>query len=63
MKNRIKILLGLTSERVIATFGQATLVELADETLELRGGQSADRTMAKEWISLFMHEAVMRIAP
>jgi hypothetical protein len=24
----------------------------------LRGGTSADRTQAKEWISLFMHEAV-----
>jgi hypothetical protein len=28
----------------------------------LRGGNPHDHTTAKEWISLFMHEAVPRLA-
>ena len=46
---------------LIARFGQAKLVSRADGCLELRGGTDADRTEAREWISLFMHEAVPRI--
>ncbi len=60
MKNRMLHLLTHNTERIIATFGQARLIGLPDGSLELRGGQAADHTEAKEWISLFMHEAVPR---
>lgn len=50
----------LKNERVIASFGEARLMKRADGRLELRGGNAGDHTAAKEWISLFMHEAVPR---
>jgi hypothetical protein len=46
---------------LIASFGQAQLVARADGRVELRGGSNADKAEAKEWISLFMHEAVLRV--
>jgi hypothetical protein len=46
------------SVRVLLRFGRADLVTVHNGRLELRGGTSADRTEAKEYISLFMHEAV-----
>jgi hypothetical protein len=46
---------------LIASFGQARLLGRADGRVELRGGSEADRTEAKEWLSLFMHDAVPRI--
>jgi len=48
---------------LVAHFGQAKLLSRADGRVELRGGTAADRTEAKEWISLFMHDAVPRIVP
>ena len=48
-------------EELIAGFGEARLVRRLDGKFELRGGTPGDRTAAKEWISLFMHEAVPRI--
>jgi len=30
--------------------------------MELRGARAEEQTAAKEWISLFMHEAVPRFA-
>jgi hypothetical protein len=60
MKNRLISRKGSRSEQLITTFGNARLVRVADGSTELRGGQAADQTMAKEWISLFMHEAVPR---
>lgn len=61
-KNRISRLINLASgpERIIATFGNARLVFAPCGSVELRGGAVADQTAAKEWISLFMHEAVPR---
>ncbi|HZR16598.1 MAG TPA: hypothetical protein VFE51_04665 [Verrucomicrobiae bacterium] len=44
---------------VVAYFGQARLVKRLDCTFELRGGSHEDHSAAKEWISLFMHEAVL----
>jgi hypothetical protein len=44
--------------RVLLRFGHADLVTVHNGRLELRGGSTADRTEAKEYISLFMHEAV-----
>jgi len=46
---------------VVARFGRAKLLSRADGHLELRGGSSSDHTDAKEWVSLFMHDAVLRI--
>ncbi len=46
---------------LIARFGRAELVSRADGRVELRGGSPADRTEAREWISLFMHDAVPRM--
>lgn len=45
---------------LVARFGQAKLLSRADGRVELRGGSDSDRTDAKEWISLFMHDAVPR---
>lgn len=44
--------------RILLRFGRADLVTVHNGRLELRGGSQADRTEAKEYISLFMHEAV-----
>ena len=46
--------------KVIATFGRATLVKTLDDRYELRGGSREDRITAYEWISLFMHQVVVR---
>jgi hypothetical protein len=45
-------------EQVIARFGGAELVRDQQGRVELRGGAPSDHTAAREWISLFMHEAV-----
>jgi hypothetical protein len=60
MNNRLKFHHDPKRESIITTFGQARLVRLANGTTELRGGHTQDQTTAKEWISLFMHEAVLR---
>lgn len=41
----------------LAMFGDARLVKHLNGKLELRGGTPADRIAAKEWCSLFMHNA------
>jgi hypothetical protein len=60
MLNRIGKMFAVKTEKVIASFGEAKL--LADDAgrLEIRGGSKHDRLAAMEWISLFMHEAVLR---
>jgi hypothetical protein len=45
---------------VIAAFGQAQVVRYLDGKCELRRGSKEDRLAAKEWISLFWHEVVVR---
>jgi hypothetical protein len=45
---------------VIATFGEACLVQVGDR-IELRDGSMADRTEALEWMSLFMPDEVVRL--
>ena len=60
MNDRLKPNHGAKREKLIANFGQAKLIRLPDGSTELRGGQAQDFTTAKEWISLFMHEAVLR---
>jgi len=48
---------------VVAYFGQARLIKFLDGRLELQGGSHADRAEAKEWMSMFWHEAVVRCLP
>ena len=44
---------------VVAAWGQAQLIKYLDGKVELRGGSDQDRAEAREWISLFWHEAVV----
>jgi hypothetical protein len=45
---------------VIAVWGEAKLVKRLDGKLELKGGSKEERGEAREWLSLFWHEAVVR---
>jgi len=45
---------------VIAFFGKAKLVKTMDFKYELRGGSHDDRISAREWISLFFHDAAVK---
>ncbi len=45
--------------KVIAGFGQAKLVKGPGGKYELRGGLREDRMAAREWISMFWHEAAL----
>ena len=47
----------------LATLGGARLVKHLDGKIELIGGTPADHTAAKEWISLFLHDAVVSFPP
>ena len=49
--------------RIVATFGDSRLVRRTNVRYELCGGSAADQTDAKEWISLFLHEAVLSFLP
>ena len=44
---------------VVAAWGQAQLIKYLDGKTELRGGSEQDRAEAREWMSLFWHEAVV----
>jgi hypothetical protein len=48
------------SGTVIARFGGAALIERPEGSHILTGGSRDDRSEAREWISLFMHEVVIR---
>ena len=45
---------------VIASWGGAKLVKYLDGKLELKGGSKEDHGEAREWLSIFWHEAVVR---
>jgi hypothetical protein len=45
---------------VIARFGKATLIKEPSGSWQLKGGSAEDGLSAREWISLFLHEAVVR---
>ena len=45
----------------LARFGEARLVKKLDGKTELRGGTLDDRRTAREWCSLFLHEAVIAL--
>lgn len=46
--------------QLIARFGSAALIQKRRGSCLLRGGSRSDKIEAREWISLFMHEAVIR---
>jgi hypothetical protein len=46
-------------QEVIARFGKAVLIKQPNGAWQLKGGSEEDRFSAREWISLFMHEAVV----
>jgi len=48
----------LREGELLAGFGQARLIRHLDGRYELRGGTNSDRQAAREWCSLFMHQAV-----
>ena len=45
---------------VMASWGEARLIEYLDGKLVLRGGSKEDRQAAHEWISMFLNNAVVR---
>ncbi|MCX7866120.1 MAG: hypothetical protein N2438_03205 [Limisphaera sp.] len=47
--------------RVIACWGTAKLVREPDGRYRLHGGTPADRQAALEWISFFLHEALVAV--
>ncbi len=42
----------------LAVFGGSRVVRLRSGRLEIRGGNPGDRAAAKEWSSIFCHEAL-----
>ena len=44
---------------VVASWGEAQLIKYLNGRSELRGGSKEDRAEAREWMSLFWHEAVV----
>jgi hypothetical protein len=63
MKNRNASTKTRTQPRVLASFGRGNLIRIAGSSCELRGASEDDFTAAKEWISLFLHEAVLCDTP
>ncbi len=51
--------LNAADAEIIRTFGTAELLRHTSGDWELRGGTRTDRLEAREWISLFCHEAVL----
>jgi hypothetical protein len=43
----------------LATFGDARLVKQLNGRLQVVGGSPSDHTAVKEWVSLFMHDALI----
>lgn len=43
----------------IASFGAARLVKNLNGKFQLIGGSAEDRVAAREWCSLFLHEAII----
>ena len=45
---------------VTASWGEAQLIKCPDGKLELKGGSKEDRIEAREWILMFLSDAVVR---
>lgn len=48
---------------IVASFGAAELIRHHDGRWELRGGSPGDRAEAREWCSVFQHDATFPSAP
>jgi len=44
---------------VTTSWGQARLIKYLDGKLVLKGGSKEDRMAAREWISMFLNDAVV----
>ena len=60
MRNRLFYPLFKDEGEVIASWGQARLIKYLDAKVELKGGSKEDRIEAREWISMFLNDAVVR---
>jgi hypothetical protein len=60
MRNRIFYSLFKDEGEVTASWGEARLIKYLDGRLELKGGSKEDRIEAREWISMFLHDKVVR---
>jgi hypothetical protein len=45
---------------VMASWGEAQLIKYLNGKLVLKGGSKEDRIEAREWISMFLNDAVVR---
>ena len=45
---------------LMASWGEARLINYLDGKLVLKGGSKEDRIAAREWISLFLNNSVVR---
>jgi hypothetical protein len=45
---------------IMASWGEARLINYLDGKLVLKGGSKEDRIAAREWISMFLNDAVER---
>lgn len=59
MKSTLRDWFKATSDKTLATFGKARLIQKPTGKIELIGGTAADRIAAREWASLFLHEATV----
>ena len=59
MKFKLSTWLKQDEGETLARFGQAKLVKKLTGRIELIGGTCDDRTAAKEWASMFLHEAAI----
>jgi hypothetical protein len=60
MRNRLFYPLFKDEGEVTASWGEARLIKYLDGKLELKGGSKEDRIEAREWISMFLNDAVVR---
>ena len=59
MKNRWTVPFARDGElEVLAVFGGSRVVRLRSGRMEIRGGEAPERAEAREWTSLFCHEAL-----
>jgi hypothetical protein len=49
----------LTNAPIVAAFGTGELVQITKGRLALRGGTPTDYADAREWVSIFMPEAIV----
>ena len=63
MKTNLLARLLRKERKVVASFGAASLIRHRDGRWELRAGPPGDHAAAREWCSLFQHEATFPSAP